>query len=188
LYNGKVSTLAGEHEQYQGSNDGYQGNFHLPTDVAVSPVDGSIYVADAYNNKIRKISLYEMPAGVPDNQDEVKVVYNSSIVAFDAKPEINNDRTMVPVRSPSEALGFTVEFKASENIVHLIKGDVTIELYIGKTGLKKIVNGQPDVIKETDVAPYIKDDSIYVPVRFFAEELGINVDWVQSSHTVVLRD
>ncbi len=32
------------------------GRFEEPTDVAVDPVDGSIYVADAWNRRIQKFA------------------------------------------------------------------------------------------------------------------------------------
>ena len=36
---------------------------------------------------------------------------------------------------------------------------------------------QPDRKQETDVAPYVKQDRTYVPVRFFAEQIGLDVQW-----------
>jgi len=38
-----------------------------------------------------------------------------------------------------------------------------------------------------DAAPYIKEGRTYVPVRFFAEELGLDVQWDDDTRTVILR-
>jgi hypothetical protein len=49
------------------------------------------------------------------------------------------------------------------------------------------VQGKDAPVKETDVAPYIKQDRTYVPIRFFAEEIGLDVQWDQATRTVILR-
>ncbi|TBL81340.1 stalk domain-containing protein [Paenibacillus thalictri] len=187
LLGGKVTTLAGDAAQKSGELDGADrsAEFNRPTDVAVA-TDGSIFVADSFNNKIRKIDLYHLPANLPQN-DNVKVVNGSILIQFDVQPEIANGRTMVPVRAITEALGYTVSFRDSDRSVQLTKGNVTIELYIDKTGIKRVEKGKPEVAKETDVAPYIKEDSTFVPIRFFAEEIGLNVQWNNATRTAIIR-
>jgi sugar lactone lactonase YvrE len=187
LLNGKVSTITGTLKT--GEADGVESaaEFYSPTDVTVL-ADGSIVVADAFNNKIRKVSPYQLPKELPTNE-EVKVVIGNKVISFDAQPEIVNGRTMIPVRAITEALGYEVKY-AEQNgtkTVQLIKGDVTIELYIDKTGIKKMQKDQQDIMKTTDVAPYINSDRTYVPVRFFAEEIGLDVQWDQTTRTAILR-
>jgi hypothetical protein len=187
LLNGKVSTITGTLKT--GEADGVESaaEFYSPTDVTVL-ADGSIVVADAFNNKIRKVSPYQLPKELPTNE-EVKVVIGNKVITFDAQPEIVNGRTMIPVRAITEALGYEVKY-AEQNgtkTVQLIKGDVTIELYIDKTGIKKMQKDQQDIMKTTDVAPYINSDRTYVPVRFFAEEIGLDVQWDQTTRTAILR-
>jgi hypothetical protein len=69
----------------------------------------------------------------------------------------------------------------------LTKDGVTIELYIDKTGIKRTALGKNTIAKETDAAPYIKDDTTYVPVRFFAEQIGLDVQWNDAARLVILR-
>jgi sugar lactone lactonase YvrE len=187
LNKGQVSTIAGAGNLRGGEADGADrsAQFKNPSDVVVAS-DGSILVADAYNNKLRKVSLYKLPANLPKD-DTVKVVYGSKWIEFDAQPEIVNDRTMVPVRAITEALGYTVTFNDADRNVQLTKDGVTIELYIDKTGIKRIVKGVEGAIKETDVSPYISKDRTYVPVRFFAEEIGLDVQWDSITRTAILR-
>ncbi|MEK3909707.1 stalk domain-containing protein [Paenibacillus sp. FSL H7-0331] len=187
LDKGQVTTLAGAASLRGGETDGVERSaaFKNPVDVAITS-DGNIIIADAYNNKIRKISAYQLPANLPKDAN-VKVVYGPQWIQFDVQPEIDNGRTMVPVRAITEALGYTVTFNDANRSVQLAKDGVTIELYIDKTGVKRIVQGKDSAVKETDVAPYIKEDHTYVPVRFFAEEIGLDVQWNDAARTAILR-
>jgi sugar lactone lactonase YvrE len=187
LNKGQVITLAGATNLRGGEADGVDrgASFKNPADVVVA-ADGSIIVADAYNNKVRKVAAYQLPANLPKDNN-IKVAYESKWIEFDAQPEIVNDRTMVPVRIITEALGYTVTFNDANRSLQLIKDGVAIELNIDKTGVKRIVQGKDAPVKETDVAPYIKQDRTYVPIRFFAEEIGLDVQWDQATRTVILR-
>ncbi|WP_028547847.1 stalk domain-containing protein [Paenibacillus sp. UNC451MF] len=188
LHNGKVVTLAGDSQLLAGETDGIErsAQFQKPTDVAVT-ADGTVYIADAFSNKVRQLKVYRLPTDLPKD-DNVKVVLESKAIVFDAQPEIVNDRTMIPVRAITESLGYKVSYQDNDRIVQLTKNGVTIELYLDKTGIKKIEAGKPDEIKATDTAPYIKQDRTYVPVRFFAEEVGLDVQWDNETRTVILRE
>ncbi|MBD0381097.1 stalk domain-containing protein [Paenibacillus sedimenti] len=187
LLNGKVTTIAGTVSTGEADGVEQAAEFYNPTDVLVTE-QGNIVVADAFNNKIRKIAPYQLPSNLPDNQ-EVKVVNGNKVIEFDAQPEIEGGRTMVPVRAISETFGYEVKYveQDGKSIVQLLNGDVTIELTIGETGvIRKEVN-KADIKQTTDVAPYVKQDRTYVPVRFFAEQIGLNVQWDADHHTAILR-
>lgn len=188
LFDGKVTTLAGDAAQGTGESDGIESGaeFQYPTDVALLP-NGSIAVADSFNNKVRRVSLYQHPSNLPQNED-VKVVLNDKWIEFDAQPEIENGRTMVPVRFITEQLGYKVTFDDATRAVQLSKDGQIIELYVGQTGLKRMEAGKQSVFKETDVQPYIKQDRTYVPIRFFAEEIGLDVQWDSSNRTAIIRE
>jgi DNA-binding beta-propeller fold protein YncE len=53
---GEVTTLAGSGVEGAIDGSGIEANFKYPEGVAVDG-NGKVYVADGYNNKIRKISL-----------------------------------------------------------------------------------------------------------------------------------
>jgi sugar lactone lactonase YvrE len=186
-----VYTLAGDTDGLSGFTDGAERSSGLqnPTDVTVA-ADGSIWIADSYNNKIRKLEFYELPTGIT-NDGVVKVVNGTNLIPFEAQPENVNGRVLVPVRAVTEALGYAVSYNENvatgERTVRLTKGTISVELTIGKQEIKRIVPNTPDVIKPIDVAPYINHDLTYVPIRFFAEELGQNVQWHQDTQTVIIR-
>ncbi|TXK86030.1 stalk domain-containing protein [Paenibacillus sp. N3.4] len=187
LRNGKVSTIAGTIQT--GETDGVEqaAQFYNPTDVLVT-AQGNIIVADSSNNKIRKITPYQLPNDIAKGQP-IKVVNDSHVITFDAQPENVDGRTMVPVRAISETFGYEVKYveQAGESVVQLIKGDVTVELTIGQTGVKRKQVGKADINQTTDAAPYVKQDRTYVPVRFFAEQIGLDVQWDVAHQTAILR-
>lgn len=191
LKDGVVSTLAGEREGLSGFADGpdRKAGLQNPTDVAVG-ADGSVWIADAYNNKIRKLSFYSLPDGITDD-GVIKVVNGDKRVTFESQPENVNGRVLVPVRAITEALGFEVKFNENATTgartVLLSKGSTSVELTIGKQQIKRFVPNTAAVIKEIDVAPYIQADLTYVPIRFFSEELGLDVQWDATTETVILR-
>jgi sugar lactone lactonase YvrE len=189
LYNGKVSTLAGDMDQLSGETNGIErtAQFSIPSDVAVA-ADGSILVADAFNNKIRAIQPYQLPVALAKDKS-IKVVYNDTPVKFDAVAEIKDSRTMVPFRAIAEALGYTIKYTAAGQIIELTKGAVTIKMVIGTKEVTTVQEGKADVVASIDVAPYIANgDRTLIPVRFFAEQIGLDVEWNQANHTVILRD
>jgi sugar lactone lactonase YvrE len=193
LKDGFVTTLAGDANQSAGSNDGVDryARFYNPTDVAIAE-DGSILVADSYNNKIRRINFFRLPGELVEpvsDDSDIRVVYLSDLISFDAAPMLVDGRTMVPVRAIAEKLGYEVGYKETDGgrIVTLIKGNIRIELTIGKTGISRTVKEKPPVVKVTDAAPFIESDLTYVPIRFFAEEAGMDVQWNNDAKLVIIR-
>jgi hypothetical protein len=93
------------------------------------------------------------------------LIKNSNVV-------MENDRTLLPLRHVSEALGAEVGWNAETKKVSIKDGANTIELAIGDTVAK--VNGKDVTL---DVAPKIINDYTYVPVRFVGESLGCKVGW-----------
>lgn len=117
---------------------------------------------------------------------ELSVQLNGEYVLFpDARPEITDDRTMVPFRAMAEALGFEVGY---------LDGGVTAA---GEAGTITFTVGEPEyvftdgegsVTGTMDTAPYIKEERTYVPLRFFAEAFGLQVLWDGDTRTAVVYD
>ncbi|MDD9265665.1 stalk domain-containing protein [Paenibacillus sp. GCM10023248] len=186
LFDGKVTTIAGTVQT--GEADGVEraAQFYSPEDVLVTE-QGNIVVADASNNKVRKIAPYQLPAGLA--KEGIKVVHGSQAIAFDAQPELSDGRTMVPVRAISETFGYEVKYDELDGrkVVQLVKGDTTVELAIGETGVVLKQAGKADVKQATDASPYVKQDRTYVPIRFFAEQIGLDVQWDAGTQTAIVR-
>lgn len=102
----------------------------------------------------------------------IKVMVNGKEVTSDVAPFIENDRTLVPVRMISEALGVEVKWDNDRRQVQIQSGDVQATLTIGEAKIVK--NGEDIVI---DQPAQIKDSRTFVPIRAIAELLDAKVDW-----------
>lgn len=113
---------------------------------------------------------------------EIKVTIDGKEVLFpDQKPIAENQRTLVPVRFVSEALGANVDWIQQEQKVKIEKDGQLIELILGQ---KKVKAGDKTI--ELDVAAKGYNQRTMVPLRFISEALGCNVEWVQETYTVVI--
>lgn len=100
---------------------------------------------------------------------------DNEAVIYDAAPVIRNDRTLVPIRIITEALGGKVDWNGATKEVTLSINDKEIKMTIGKT------------LEKYGVAPVIIDGRTFVPVRFVADELGAEVAWDEVTKTVTIK-
>lgn len=85
-------------------------------------------------------------------------------------PVFKNDRLLVPSKSFSEILDFEMNYVEEGNILLINKNN--IELKVGSD--TATLNGSEVPI---DVGVIIKDEELYIPLRFIAESLGYDVVW-----------
>lgn len=120
--------------------------------------------------------------GYAGKTGHIGVTVNNVAIFFDSPPYIDSaNRTMVPVRAISEALGATVGWDDVSRVVTISSDDLTINLTIGDN--TAIVNGMAELM---DTVAVIRNDRTMVPVRFVSEFLGAVVDWDEDSLTVVI--
>lgn len=111
------------------------------------------------------------------NQNPILVYVDGNLVHFpDQQPYIDqNNRTLVPVRFVSEALGAEVDWKGQKqevDINHEAK-DKQVLLWVGKHDYT--VNG---VTARMDTQAVLTDQArVMVPLRFVSEALGADVRW-----------
>ncbi|KRE45522.1 copper amine oxidase N-terminal domain-containing protein [Paenibacillus sp. Soil522] len=108
---------------------------------------------------------------------EIQIKVDGFAIASDVKPEIKNNRTMVPLRVISENLGANVDWSNSK--VTLTKSNMKVILNLNSSTAEK--NGKKILL---DVKPYIKNNRIIVPLRFIAETFGCNVNYSKFTVTV----
>lgn len=110
--------------------------------------------------------------------NEDKVVFTES----SGNPFIDeNERTQVPLRVAMEKVGAVVGWNESTQVATVEKGDIKIEVSIGKKHI--IVNGE---IVNTDTEAVVKNSRTYLPIRAVAEALGLKVFWDDETSTVIL--
>lgn len=124
---------------------------------------------------------------LPRNQvvlrlDHPEIQVNGVVRKVDQAPIEVSNRTLVPVRFVSEALGATVEWSEEEQKVTIIRGAQMMEFRIGEKDYLA------DGIRVTsDVPPEFRNQRTMVPLRVLSEHLGWDVGWVEETRTVTLE-
>lgn len=113
----------------------------------------------------------------------VNVIMNSSFLTFpDQEPVVVDGTTLVPLRAISEALGLEVTWDDPTDTVVVKKDNFYIELVIGSNKAKT-----PGGVKTLLQPPVIMNKRTMVPLRFIAEEMGLNVLWNQEYQRVIIN-
>lgn len=103
------------------------------------------------------------------------VLVDDQAIINDVAPVIQNDRTLVPIRVITEALGGQVAWNEAAKEVALTVNGKEIKMTIGK------------VLEKYGVAPVIIGGRTFVPVRFVADELGAVTTWDDATKTVAIQ-
>jgi len=112
----------------------------------------------------------------------VRVMINGQQLDLDVAPVIQFGRVMVPFRALFEAFGATVSWTEATSTVTGQLGATTISLRLGQ-GTATV--GERSV--SLDVAPFVLNGRTLVPLRFVAENLGAEVEWVEQTQTVIVN-
>lgn len=130
--------------------------------------------------KTASLSLYdENTRLIKMKINDVNYTVNGQAKKMDAKPFISDSRTLVPLRFIIEAIGGDVAWDGDSRVVTVNSKGKNIILPIDS---KKItVDGKEIAI---DQAAIIKGDRTYVPIRFVAENLGMNVNYINESREI----
>ena len=118
-----------------------------------------------------------------ENTDKVTVTLDGAEIIFpDAQPFVDSrDRTLVPIRFVSEAMGAQVDWENDTQTVVIQKEKDNIRYAIGQP--IAYLNGEMLVFDSFGI---LKEDRTFVPLRFIAEMLSCDVDWQQETQTVVI--
>ena len=111
----------------------------------------------------------------------ISLTLNGRPLATEVAPVIRNGRTLVPFRVIFEALGAQVDWDERTNTVAGYYGPSFVLLQPGSP--RAWLTG---VETSLDVAPVIIQGRTLVPLRFVAESLGAQVEWVDATHTVAI--
>ena len=100
---------------------------------------------------------------------------------LDVAPYIKQGSTFVPLRVLSEALGAKVEWLADVRGIVIELMDNKIEMQIGSS--RAIVNGRTT---EMAIPPEITQGVTFVPLRFVADVLGAETEWIAETREIVV--
>ena len=137
--------------------------------VKPSETTSPIVETSAPTAKLKKLTV--------ETGNAVTVKVDSTDVVFpDAQPFVDeNGRTQVPIRAVSEMLDCKVDWDDTSKKATITKenGDV-VKVTLGSDVLT--VNNKSS---QMDTTAIIKDDRTFIPVRFVAEALGLEVVWLE---------
>lgn len=191
IHQGKVYTIAG-HPEEPGFKDGIASyaSFHEPTGVAVLPT-GEVAVSDSFNNTIRLLKRYQLPQQAGSDLDSgnhaLKMVYNQQFIKSDSPPINKEGVTYLPIRALGDAIGITSKWDQKSGKAAFVAVDAAYHFEPDKkTVLKQ--SGDSETTLTMKQAPFLEKGRLYVPVRFFAEQFGLRVDWIHELNTIVVRD
>ncbi len=112
-----------------------------------------------------------------------RLAVNGDVLNVDVPPVIENNRTLVALRTILEAVGAEVEWDQESKTVTASREGVVIRLVIGER--TAWVDEQP---VELDVPARIINGRTMVPLRFVGETLGAEVGWNPNSRTVTITE
>ncbi|AST58611.1 copper amine oxidase [Thermoanaerobacterium thermosaccharolyticum] len=104
-------------------------------------------------------------------------------VKFDVSPVIKSGTMLIPVRAVVESLDADVNWDAATNTVTITKGDTTIVFDLNSS--KVYVNGSEVTLS----MPAMEiSNRTFVPIRFIAETLGVNINYDDKTGNVDIDD
>lgn len=139
------------------------------------------------------LSAAAMLMGTTALANDVKVEVNGSVLDMEAR--IVNDRTLVPLRAVSNALGCGVSWNPDTRGITIVRAgeDVENDIYmmlswIDKPRAFKMSGAALESGAVMDVAPQIIEDRTFVPLRAVAELFGADVSWNGDTRTAIIKD
>ncbi len=101
-------------------------------------------------------------------------------------PIILNGRTLVPAREFFEQLGADVRWIQSSKRVVIDYNDEKIIMSINSRTV--FIGGRSIIIPSDEPAPKIINDKTMIPVRLVAEGFGFEVEWINDTRTVSIKE
>lgn len=129
---------------------------------------------------VKKERIVKLHIGLPQMTVDGKV--QKIDPGKNTSPLIMNGRTLLPIRAVVESFGADVWWNETEEKVSIYTDDVTMHLWINSK--KASVNGKTYTM---DVAPIIENERTFMPLRFIAENLGLDIDWDDSAQMITVR-
>ncbi|MDO5037363.1 MAG: stalk domain-containing protein [Tissierellia bacterium] len=115
---------------------------------------------------------------------DIIIQVNGQEIVSDTAPFIENNRTMVPIRFISEALGYEVDWDQREQKA-IIQVDKKGSLILYNNLRTYYINGERAL---SDVSPRLVNRRTYVPLRLVAESFGLEVSDSYPSNMCIVID
>lgn len=115
-----------------------------------------------------------------------KIKVNGKILSFDQPPMIQNGRTLVPIRTVFEAMGYNVFWDGEEQRIEIVNTNNTLRCWIGRDTFEVTSKKNYDT-GYLEVVPQIVNGRTLVPIRALCEALGWTIQWDELTNTVIIK-
>ena len=110
---------------------------------------------------------------------EISVLLDNLPIRFDVAPRIIDGRTLVPFRLIAQALNISVDWDGNNRTIFASDGKTRVILQIDNKTAQ--VNDIPFTL---DSPPIIINGRTLIPLRFFSEAFGCQVNWIAETRTI----
>lgn len=126
------------------------------------------------------IALCSVKVDYTISESDVRVVYNTKALPLEQSCLSHEDRVYIPLRAFNEQLHYTVSWNNREKCARV--QDTLNDLHIYMAG-STTLNGADATVSEPLLSV---EGTVYVPLRFVSEHLGIGVEWNPHHNTVAM--
>ncbi|MDP4133864.1 MAG: stalk domain-containing protein [Bacillota bacterium] len=146
-----------------------------------------------YQDKTAKESAVKSVSGkyvltVGSNNIQVDKGGQTYTKTLDVAPYIDNGSTLIPLRGLLEEMDAQVEWNGDNQTINITKGLVKIEMQILNKQVYVTTVRYGRTRYAFRVAPVIKDNRTFIPLRFISEHLGYNVAWDASAKSITITN
>lgn len=135
---------------------------------------------------IAAAALLTAGVAVSANAEDITILVNGEKLETGTPAVIVDERTLVPLRAVSEALGCDVAWNGDTQGITLTDGESLYFLWIGRDHTFKTSGGALEDSSVMDTVPVIMNDYTMVPLRAISELFGAEVDWDGDTYTVTV--
>ncbi|WP_199794875.1 N-acetylmuramoyl-L-alanine amidase family protein [Paenibacillus faecalis] len=127
--------------------------------------------------------LFLIPMYTHAATNQTKIILDGQELILPNDVEVVNVRSniMIPIRVVAENLKFNVNWDQKTQNVHIQQGSNAISLTVGKD--EALVEN--NTVK-LNIAPQMIKNTVFVPIRFVSEEMGLRVSWNNKDKIVTL--
>lgn len=127
--------------------------------------------------------IFQCNYGYAASKSSTSIVVDGEQIQLPARVEVMNNKgnIMVPLRVIAENLQYQVTWNQKEKTVRINNDMQFIDLTVSQK--QAAVNGESYTL---NAVPLISKSTVYVPLRFIGENMGMDVTWDQSQKKVSL--
>lgn len=175
-HSGRTDSSGGHWNRKTGTYH-YHNSGYTPSPSYSAP--SNTYSAPSTNRTRSTSSTTTRKTPTPQPNSDISVYVNGDLVDFEILPHIFEGRTLVPLRTIFEALGYTITFDESRKTIKCTRLNKEIILKIGDK--YATVDGKQ---VELDVKVQTIKNTTFVPLRFISESANATVHWDASTETI----